>query len=123
MSSLVDTFSASIGKKLMMAATGLGFCIFLLIHLLGNLTLYVGRQSFESYVEHLHALGPLITVAEIGLLFFLIIHVSTGLLLFVEDLQARPTRYVVNKSAGGRTIGSATAPYTGALIFLFIVIH
>lgn len=123
MNSLVDTFSTSVGKKLMMAVTGLGFCIFLLIHLLGNLTLYVGRESFESYVEHLHALGPLITAAEIGLLLFLIIHVSTALLLFVENLKARPTRYVVNKRAGGRTIGSATAPYTGALILLFIVIH
>ncbi|MFO7839728.1 MAG: succinate dehydrogenase cytochrome b subunit [Desulfosalsimonadaceae bacterium] len=123
MNSLVDSFSTSIGKKLMMAVTGLGFCIFLLIHLLGNMTLYVGRQSFESYVEHLHALGPLITVAELGLLLFLIIHVSTGAVLFFQNLQARPERYVVNKRAGGRTIGSATAPYTGFLILLFVIFH
>ncbi len=123
MNSLIDTFSTSIGKKLMMAVTGLGFCIFLLIHLLGNLTLYVGRQTFESYVEHLHALGPLITVAELGLLLFLIIHVSTGAVLFLQNRQARPERYVVNKRAGGRTIGSATAPYTGFLILLFVIFH
>jgi len=123
MSSLVDTFSTSIGKKLLMAVTGLGFCIFILIHLLGNLTLYVGRQTFESYVEHLHALGPLITVAELGLLVFLIIHVSTGAMLFFQNLKARPERYIVNERAGGRTIGSATAPYTGFLILLFIIMH
>jgi len=123
MNSLVDTFCTSIGKKLMMAATGLGFCIFLLIHLLGNLTLYVSRQAFESYVEHLHALGPLITLAELGLLFFLIIHVSTGALLFFQNAKARPKRYAVNKRAGGRTIGSATAPYTGFLILLFVIYH
>lgn len=123
MNRLVDTFRTSIGKKLMMAVTGLGFCIFLLIHLLGNLTLYVGRQTFESYVAHLHALGPLITVAEIGLLLFLIIHVSTGAVLFYQNFKARPVRYVVNKRAGGRTIGSATAPYTGFLILIFIIFH
>ncbi len=123
MNTLANIFTTSIGKKLMMAVTGLGFCIFLLIHLLGNLTLYVGRQTFESYVEHLHALGPLITVAELGLLFFLIIHVSTGAVLFVQNLRARPVRYAVNKWAGGRTIGSATAPYTGFLILVFIIFH
>lgn len=107
----------------MMAVTGLGFCVFLLIHLLGNLTVYAGRQSFESYVEHLHALGPLVTVAELGLLLFLVIHVSTGAVLYFQNLKARPSRYVMKKRAGGRTIGSATAPYTGILILLFLVIH
>lgn len=123
MNSLVDTFRTSIGKKLLMAVTGLGFCIFLLIHLLGNMTLYVSREAFESYVEHLHALGPLITVAEVGLLLFLIIHVTTGVLLFFQNTRARPQRYVVNKRAGGRTIGSMTAPYTGFLILLFVIQH
>lgn len=56
MNTLSNAFTTSIGKKLLMAVTGLGFCIFLLTHLLGNLTLYVGRETFESYVEHLHAL-------------------------------------------------------------------
>ncbi len=123
MNSLRDTFRTSIGKKLLMAVTGLGFCIFLLIHLLGNLTLYFSREAFESYVEHLHALGPLITVAELGLLLFLIIHVTTGALLFFQNARARPQRYVVNKRAGGRTIGSMTAPYTGFLILLFVILH
>ncbi len=114
---------SSIGKKLMMALTGLCFCLFLSIHLIGNLTLYGGKAMFLSYVEHLHALGPLISVAEFGLLTFAIIHVSTGLILFWQNLQARPIRYKVSKRAGGRTIGSSTMPYTGVLILIFIVIH
>ncbi|MDZ7830486.1 MAG: succinate dehydrogenase cytochrome b subunit [Desulfobacterales bacterium] len=123
MNTLSNAFTTSIGKKLLMAVTGLGFCIFLLTHLLGNLTLYVGRETFESYVEHLHALDPLIRVAEIGLLAFLLVHVITGTLLFIQNRKARPERYAVNKSGGGRTIGSATAPYTGFLILLFIIFH
>ncbi len=119
----ITMLASSIGKKLLMALTGLGFCLFLLIHLIGNLTLYAGKELFLSYVEHLHALGPLIRVAEFGLLTFAVIHISTGLILFWQNLQARPVRYQVNRNAGGRSIGSATMPYTGVLIVLFVVVH
>ena len=117
------TFGTSIGKKQLMAVTGLGFIGFLTGHLLGNLTIYLGPDAFNSYAEHLHALGPLVNVAEIGLLLFAIVHVSTGLLLFYRNYKARPVKYVGKKWAGGRTIFSATMPYTGLLILLFLIIH
>ena len=120
---LTDTLWTSIGKKLMMALTGLFFCLFLILHLAGNLTIYAGKDAFNSYSEHLHALGPLLTAAEWGLLIFAIIHVSTGLFLFYQNFTARPERYAVNKSAGGRTLGSSTMPYTGVLLLVFIIYH
>ena len=119
----INMFSSSIGKKLMMAFTGLCFCGFLVVHLIGNLTVYVGPDFFNSYVAHLHAYDPLIRVAELGLLALACMHVLTGLTLFWQNLQARPNRYAVNKSGGGRTIGSATMPYTGILLLVLIVIH
>ena len=120
---LTNTFGSSVGKKLMMAVTGLFFCVFLVLHLAGNLTLYMGKDAFNSYAEHLHSLGPLLTLAEWGLLIFAIIHISTGLFLFYQNYKARPTRYAVNKRAGGRTLGSATMPYTGVLLLLFVIYH
>ena len=120
---LINTFWTSIGKKLMMAITGLSFCGFLTIHLIGNLTLYGGKDLFNSYVENLHSLGPLITIFEWGLLFLAIIHILTGGTLFYQNLRARPSRYSVNKSAGGRTIGSRTMPYTGFILLAFVIIH
>ncbi|MDH3356781.1 MAG: succinate dehydrogenase cytochrome b subunit [Desulfobacteraceae bacterium] len=120
---LTNTFGSSVGKKLMMAVTGLFFCVFLVLHLAGNLTLYMGKDAFNSYAEHLHSLGPLLTLAEWGLLTFAIIHISTGLFLFYQNYKARPTRYAVNKRAGGRTLGSATMPYTGVLLLLFVIYH
>ncbi len=118
-----DTLSTSIGKKLMMALTGLGFIGFLAAHLAGNLTLYMGQEAFNSYAEHLHSTGPLLKVAEFGLLLLAIIHVATGLTLFYQNWRSRPVRYSVNKSAGGRTIGSSTMPYTGILVLLFVILH
>jgi succinate dehydrogenase / fumarate reductase cytochrome b subunit len=120
---LTGTLGSSIGKKLMMAITGLSFCGFLTAHLAGNLTIYGGEESFNSYAAHLHSLGPLVTVAEFGLLLFGLIHVITGLTLFLGNLKARPVRYAVNKSAGGRTLGSATMPYTGVILLVFVVFH
>ena len=118
-----NTFGSSVGKKLMMAITGLFFCVFLVLHLAGNLTLYMGKDAFNSYAEHLHSLGPLLTLAEWGLLIFAVIHISTGLLLFYQNFKARPERYAVSKRAGGRTLGSATMPYTGVFLLLFVIYH
>lgn len=107
----------------MMAVTGLGFCLFLVFHLMGNLTLLFGESVFTAYVEKLHSLGLLITVAEWTLLLMAVIHVSTGLLLYFKNVRSRPNRYAMNKTAGGRTWGSATAPYTGVILLGFIILH
>lgn len=120
---LVNTLKSSIGKKLMMAVTGLCFCSFLILHLAGNLILYSGRDAFNSYAEKLHSLGSIITMAEFGLLFFAIIHILIGTTLFYQNLRARPIRYSINKWAGGRSIGSVTMPYTGLLLLIFVIIH
>ncbi len=120
---LVKTFSSSIGKKQVQAVTGLLFCLFVAVHLMGNLTIYAGKESFLSYVDHLHSFEALVTVAEFGLIFFAVLHIGMGLYLFLENRRARPVAYAVDKSAGGRTIGSRTAPYTGALILVFVIFH
>ncbi len=118
---LVETIGSSIGKKLLMALTGLGFLVFLAIHLVGNLSVYGGAEMFNSYVEHLHSLGIVINIAEIVLLLAAAIHVITGLFLWIENIRARPARYAVKKSAGGRTLGSVTMPYSGVLILAFVI--
>ncbi len=120
---LSDLFLSSIGKKLLMAVTGLCFCGFLTVHLVGNLTLYAGGAMFDAYAEHLHALGPLLVVAEFGMLFFALVHVTTGLTLFFQNLRARPNRYAVNRAAGGRSTGSRTMPYTGLILLAFVILH
>ncbi len=119
----ICTLKSSIGKKLIMALTGLGFCIFLIAHLAGNLTICAGEDAFNSYAERLHALGPLVIFTEIGLLFFAVSHISIGAYLFYQNFRARPERYLIKKNAGGRTIGSVTMPYTGLFILFFIVLN
>lgn len=123
MNGLTETIWTSIGRKVLMALTGLGFVGFLVAHLAGNLTIYAGGDAFNSYAAHLQSLGPLLRLAEAALATLALVHVSCGLLLFFENLAARPRRYAVNRRAGGRTVGSATMPYTGVLILGFVVFH
>ena len=120
---LFRTFASSIGKKTMMAVTGLSFCAFITVHLFGNLFLYVGRNSFNSYVDHLLALGVLVNIAELGLIALAVIHISTAVFLYFDNLAARPVRYAVSQRAGGRTWASRLMPYTGLYILMFLLIH
>jgi succinate dehydrogenase / fumarate reductase, cytochrome b subunit len=120
---LFRTLTSSVGKKILMSITGLCFCGFLAGHLGGNLTIYGGKEMFNSYAEHLHGLGVLLTFAEWGLLILALIHVFTGLTLFYQNFKARPVSYRVNKNGGGRTLGSSTMPYTGVLLLAFVVFH
>jgi succinate dehydrogenase / fumarate reductase cytochrome b subunit len=117
------TLGTSVGKKQLMAVTGLLFLLFLVTHLLGNLSIYGGSAAFVGYAEHLHALGKLLAAAEVLMLAALIIHLMTALVLFFQNRAARPVGYQVDKSAGGRTLSSQTMPYTGLLILGFLAVH
>jgi succinate dehydrogenase / fumarate reductase cytochrome b subunit len=103
-------FSTSVGKKQLMAVTGLLFLMFLTTHLVGNLSLYGGPHSFVLYAEHLHDLGKLLLAAEIGMAVALVIHVATAVWLFFENR----VRYAVDKGGGGRTLSSMTMPTPGS---------
>ena len=123
MKSWKANISSSVGKKLMMAVTGLCFCGFLVGHLLGNFTMFGGGDYFNTYAEHLQSLGPILRAIEAGLILLALVHIITGLLLFFQNRGARPVRYRVDKRGGGRTLGSATMPYTGILLLCFILFH
>ncbi len=117
------TFTTSIGKKLVMAATGLIFCLFLFTHLIGNLMVYRGGDRLVAYSEGLHRLGLIINVAEWGLVIFALFHICFAGVLFYENWRARPVGYVMKRRAGGRTWSSATMPYTGLYLLIFVIIH
>ena len=116
-------YRSSVGKKSIMAASGLLLTLFICTHLLGNSISFLGREAFNSYAERLHSLGVLIYLFELGLLTLFLIHILTGVILYFENLGARPSRYSVDTSEGGRSWGSRTMPYTGAIILVFIIVH
>jgi len=123
------TFMSSIGKKLVMAITGLSFCLFLAMHLVGNFFYYGGGSAFEGYSAHLHERLVLLRLAEGGLIFFALLHILFGGILYFQNLAARPKGYVMKKSVirkttpGGQTVSSRLQAYTGLYILVFVIIH
>lgn len=119
-----NTFvNSSLGKKFIMAITGSFLIIFLVIHLIGNLTLYFGPDAFNGYVKTLDIVKPLIRVIEIVLLAAFVFHIFNGVRLWLENKQARPVRYRINGSSENSTLFSRTMFLTGSIIFIFLVLH
>src|SRR5262245_8333864 len=119
---LLRYFNSSVGKKFIMAVTGLLLSGFLVVHLAGNLLLLKGEAVFNHYAEALEA-NPALPIAEIALAAIFVFHIIVGLKLAFENKQARPTPYEVSASKGGKTFASLTMPYTGSLLLVFLFVH
>lgn len=118
---------SSIGKKLIAGITGIALVLFLIVHLGGNLTLFFGNGAlFNSYSHHLEALGPLLWVAEIGLVILFVSHMVSTLSVRFGGKQARGTDYALEASKGGaskKTLSSRTMAITGTVLGIFLVLH
>lgn len=115
--------TSSIGKKQVMAITGLGLLGFTATHLLGNLLLLAGADAFNFYAHTLTS-NKLIYLAEAGLIGMFVLHIILAILTRIENKAARPSKYYVKTRTGrGETISSMTMPITGIVMAVFIVIH
>ena len=123
MSSLKLFISSTIGKKILVATTGLLFCFFLLFHLLNNLVIYTGAENFNFLVASLEKIKPLIRILEVGLATILIVHIYNSVSL---SLQARKSGNITTKSNTknhNAPLSSRTMLFTGSILFIFIIIH
>lgn len=119
-----DFFLSSIGKKMIMGMLGLFLSLFLIIHFIGNLFLYVGEEAFNRYAYMLTS-TKLFPIMEVSLLSLFLFHAVMGVFLVIQNKRARGAQgYAVRKETGkGSTIFSSSMPYTGALLLIFIVLH
>jgi succinate dehydrogenase / fumarate reductase, cytochrome b subunit len=117
--------ASSIGKKALTALTGLLLVGFVVAHLAGNLLLLKGDQgrAFELYAQKLHDLGPLLIVAELGLLALFGTHIAFALRATLQNRRVRNQPYAHSPGHGGRTFASASMPLTGSFLLLFLVVH
>ena len=80
-----NIFNTSLGRKYLMALTGAGLFGFVVMHMLGNLTIFAGPAAINEYAAKLHSLGPLLWVARIGLLVMAAIHIWAAVKLSSEN--------------------------------------
>ncbi len=118
--------TSSIGRKYIMALTGLGLCGFLVAHLAGNLNLYRGQQAFDDYAHHLHA-QEWLPLAEAGLFLAFLLHIYLAFALTIENRKARQQGYAKKETKRQDRI-FALAPdswmfVSGAVVLGFLIVH
>jgi succinate dehydrogenase / fumarate reductase cytochrome b subunit len=122
---LVNILTSSIGRKVLMALTGLLLSAFLVVHLAGNLLIFVGAAAFNEYSENMLA-NPLIYAAELGLLLLFVAHFVSGILVYRQNRAARPVAYEKKERAGytsHKSVASSTMIVSGLFLFVFVPFH
>jgi succinate dehydrogenase / fumarate reductase, cytochrome b subunit len=124
MSWVSKTLNSTLGKKLLMALTGLFLILFLVVHLAGNLQLLIPDEgkSFNIYAETM-ASNPLIRVVSIFNFGFIALHVIYSIILTRYNKKSRPVNYAVTKPSKNSTWSSRNMGILGTLILIFILVH
>jgi succinate dehydrogenase / fumarate reductase cytochrome b subunit len=114
---------SSIGRKQLVAVTGLLLCGFLVGHLSGNFLLLAGPDAFNLYAHKLASLGPMLYLIEAGLAAIFLVHLGLAMKLNMENMKSRGKYQEKNKTGRGTTFASQTMPYTGIILLIFLVLH
>ncbi len=123
---LSKTLNSAIGKKALMAVTGLFLITFLCVHVFGNTFLYVGKEAFNAYVETLEGgvIRAILLVIEVVLVAAFLIHIYNGVRLTLQNWAARGSqKYAVSKPAPQVTLASRSMFVSASIVFIFLVIH
>ena len=114
--------SSSIGRKWIVAITGVLLILFVIGHLLGNLTIYPGPNWINAYAEHLQSLGPFLWVIRLVLLTIVGLHITCTIQLWMENRAATPQKYAVTNTLQ-TTIYARSMRLTGLVVIAFIIFH
>jgi succinate dehydrogenase / fumarate reductase cytochrome b subunit len=118
----MQLLSNTVGRKVLMAITGLFMLLFVAVHLLGNTSIFAGPGGINAYAAKLHGLGPFVWVFRLFMGAMLAVHVIFGVLLTLENSAANPGKYAVKKMAKA-TFASETMIWTGLLLLCFLGYH
>lgn len=125
MASRSSFVSSSVGTKVLLALSGLALVAYLILHLAGNLLVYLGPEALNGWGHRLVS-NPLVVPAEVGLLLIFVVHVWKAVRTWWHNRRARPTPYAVKRWArhtSRKNLGSTTMIWTGVCVLVFVVIH
>jgi succinate dehydrogenase / fumarate reductase cytochrome b subunit len=113
---------SSVGAKQVMAVTGLLLLLFAILHMVGHLQMFGGRDMYNSYAKFLQELWEVKWPVRAGLLVVLIVHVVIAIGVVAKNRAARPVRYAMYRPVVSSIIGRTMA-ITGLVVLAFLVFH
>jgi succinate dehydrogenase / fumarate reductase cytochrome b subunit len=127
---LADLYSTAVGKKYVMAITGIAMIGFVVAHMVGNLKMYLGAEDFNHYAEFLKRLlypiapeGVVLWIMRGGLLAAVLLHIHAAYSLTQLNRKARPVKYQSARDYQVASFASRTMRWTGVIVLLFIIWH
>lgn len=118
----MNLLKSTVGRKILMAVTGLMLIGFISVHLLGNLSVFAGADGINAYAKHLHDLGPLVWLFRLAMLAIFAVHITFGVQLYLENRAATPDSYAVQKTLV-TTFSAKTMVFTGLTVLAFLLYH
>jgi succinate dehydrogenase / fumarate reductase cytochrome b subunit len=126
----LELYRSAVGKKWVMALTGVALLGFVLFHMIGNLKIYLGAEEMDHYGEFLRELlEPLaprtvvLWMLRIGLIVAFALHIHSAYSLTRMNRRARPDDYAGGRDYVAADFASRTMRWTGVIVALFIVFH
>ena len=113
---------SSVGRKIIMAVTGIVLVGFVCVHLLGNSSMFIGADAINAYAQKLHSLGPFVWVFRLVMLVAFALHIAFGIQLTLENKAATPeANEQVKRLKTG--LGAETMIVSGLVMLAFVVYH
>ena len=122
MNLLIKLWRSSIGKKWLVALTGVALLGFVVAHLIGNLQMFSGAEKINAYAEFLKANEKPLWLARIGLIGCFATHIVATLSLVRMNRAARPVAYALNRSVQSK-LSTRTMALSGLTVLSFVVFH
>jgi succinate dehydrogenase / fumarate reductase cytochrome b subunit len=113
---------SSVGRKMIVAVTGVILIVFVIGHLLGNLQIFLGPEWINAYSQHLRDLGPILWMIRAFLLASVILHIYFTILLAIENRRARPEAYR-DRNYVKASWASRHMVVSGLVVLSFIIFH
>src|SRR5262249_37629466 len=117
-----DLYHSSVGRKMIVAVTGVILILFVIGHLLGNLQIFLGPEWINSYSQHLHDLGPILWMIRAFLLVCVLLHIYFTILLAIENRRARPEAYR-DRNYVKASWASRHMVVSGLVVLAFVIYH
>ena len=123
MNRVLALWRTSVGKKAVMAVTGLLMVAYLITHVLANLLVFQGPTQINAYSRFLHGTGGALWAARLVLLAAVVLHIVAAVQLTTRRQAARPVGYAGGREPQVSTLASRTIRWGGVLILVFLVYH
>lgn len=113
----------TITRKQFVGATGLGLAVFVMIHMIGNMLMFVGPRAYNEY-SHALTSSEFIYVAELGLVVFFLMHAFYASYITWKNYHARPVGYALRATGEKRTPWLHRSLFVqGLILFVFVILH